>query len=417
MSQLPVRSDLFARQPPVQLRAPLRQPQPVTVTGERNRLLRNMAALYGTVITVLALILFVAAADRAFSAGYMAPLLGVVWDLDVNAGGQWLEQGLLALVHSIPGAGPELLVLLTSLLAAMAIGALCSTLRHRGWSYTSATLVGLLVAIHPITLHLASCGQPATLGALAVGLLILAVDRASALSDAQSLMTLGLALALLFVTDPNALYIVMPVLAMMPWMLREMRDGISSAALFLILLVPSVVLIAALLAGSMVVGVAPETILRHWLAVLHGGLSEDVLGTGWLVANGGAFFRPLAVLIWLSLICLPAILVIILRVVISPLLTPSRRRLRVGTAILAVLLSPLAGAFAAFFWHQQSRESAMAVTLAAGCAWVMTVSMRRTERSLWLLAMFIGVMLSWSTGLLGTDADTMAWRAALLTRP
>jgi len=416
MSELPVGRDLFLRDTTVNLRATLRTPPPMIVSDERSRLTRGLTALYGTVVTLLALILFVATADRAFSAGYMAPLLGVVWDLDVNAGGQWLEQGLLALVHSIPGAGPELLVLLTSLLTAMAIGALCSTLRYRGWSYLSATLVGLLVAIHPITLHLASCGQPATLGALAVGLLVLAVDRAAALSDAQSLMTLGLALALLFVTDPNALYIVMPVLAIMPWMLREMRDGISSAALFLILLVPSVVLIAALLAGSMVVGVAPETILRHWLAVLHGGLSEDVLGTSWLVANGGAFFRPLAVLLWLSLICLPAIAVIVLRVAISPLFTPSRRRLRVGTAILAVLLSPLAGAFAAFFWHQQSRESAMAVTLAAGCAWVMTVSMRRAERFLWVTGLACGVVLCWSTGLLGPDPDTQAWTAAILAR-
>jgi hypothetical protein len=217
------------------------------------------------------------------------------------------------------------------------------------------------------------------------------------------------------VTDSNALYLVMPVLALMPWMLREMRDGVSSAALFLILLVPSVVLIAALLAGSMVVGVAPETILRHWLAVLHGGLSEDLLGTTWLVENGGSFFAPLGDLIWLALLCFPAILIVLLRLLISPIVSRLRRRIRFGTAILAVLLSPLASAFAVFFWHQQSRETAIAMTIASGSAWVMTVSMRNTERTMWIAAMLFGVILCWSTGFLGGDPDTTAWRASLMS--
>jgi hypothetical protein len=377
------------------------------------RMTHGLAASFGTLVALACLALFLFAADRVFRAGYLAPLLGVVWDLDINAGGQWLEQGLLALVHAIPGAGPELLVILTASLVASAIGVFCATLRQRGWSVPAALLAGLLVAVHPVTLHLASCGQPAVLSALAVGLLVLCVDRAAALNDAQSLMTLGLSLALLFVTDSNALYVVMPVLALMPWMLREMRDGISSAALFLILLVPSVVLIAALLAGSMVVGVAPETILRHWLAVLHGGLSDEMLRTSWLVENGGAFFTPLTELMGLAFVCFPALLVVLLRLLISPLFLRSRRRIRFGTALIAVTLAPVASAFAVFFWHQQSRETAMAMTIAGGCVWAMTVSMRRSERYLWLLALLAGVVLSWSTGLLGSDVDIAAWRTAL----
>ncbi len=417
MSTLPFRREqLFAQAP---LPVPRRAAAPSAVSwwrGVGQVLSAGLAATFGTIVTCAVLAWFLFAADKAFSAGYLAPLLGIVWDVDVNAGGQWLQQGLLALVHSIPGAGPELLVLLTATLVAAAIGRLCVTLRQRGWSYLSASLVGALVALHPVTLHLASCGQPAVLGALAVGLLLICVDRAAALSDAQSLMTLGLALALLFVTDSNALYIVMPVLAMMPWMLREMRDGISSAALFLILLVPSVVLLAALLAGSMVVGVAPETILRNWLAVLHGGLSENLLGTSWLVENGGSFLAPLLELLWLSLVTFPAALVIAVRVLLSPLVDPKRRRIRFGTAILAVVLSPLAGAFAVFFWHQESRETAMAMSIAAGCAWVMTVSMRRQERVLWIVAIACGVLLAWSGGFGGGDPDTLAWRASMITR-
>jgi hypothetical protein len=417
MSTLPFRREaVLVDDLAIRLRYP--RTLPTLTTWQRlARILSNGgSAAFGTAVTLIVLALFLLTADKAFSSGYLAPLLGVVWDLDVNAGGQWLEQGLLAVVHSIPGAGPELLVLLTSTLIALAIGWFCVTLRKRGWSMLTSLIAGLLIAVHPVTLHLASCGQPAVLSALAVGLLIICVDRAAALSDAQSLMTLGLAFALLFVTDSNALYLILPVLAMMPWMLREMRDGVSSAALFLILMVPSVVLIAALLAGSMVVGVAPETILRHWLAVLHGGLSEDLLGTSWLVENGGWFVSPLADLLWLALVCFPAVLVVLLRLLISPMLSPSRRRIRFGSALLAVFLPPLASAFAVFFWHQQSRETAMAMTLAAGCAWVMTVSMRRMERFLWIAAVLCGVIFSWSTGFMQAGPDAYAWRTSLTSR-
>ncbi len=380
---------------------------------------RGAGGWLGLVVTIATTLLFVAAANRAFTGGYLAPLLGVVWDVETNAGGQsvgghWLEQGLLALVQTIPNGGPELLVLLTSLVTGLAIGQFCRTLQRRGWPISLATLAGLLVALHPVTLYLASSGQPMVFAAMSIAILLVSVDRAAALSDAQSLMTLGLAFALLFLIEPNALYMVLPVLAIMPWVLVDMRDGISGAALFLILIVPSIVVIATLLAGSLVVGVAPETILRHWLAVLHGSLSEDSLGATWMSERGGTFFDPLLDLLGLAFGCCPVLILVLWRLLASPLFEPRRPHIRTGTAVLAVALAPLAGAMAVLFWHQQTRMAAVAITIAAVCAWTTTVSLRMTERGVWLLALLLGVVLSWQASWLWVDADKLAWRSAVL---
>jgi hypothetical protein len=391
-------------------------PRPAAVPQEIAATYRPSRGPLGLVVGIATVVLFLFTADRIFSAGYLAPLLGIVWDADAdaaNAGGQWLVQGLLALVRGIPGAGPELLVLMTAGIVATMIGLFSSALRRRGWPASMSVLAGLLVAIHPVTLQLASTGQPAVLGLAATCILLICVDRAGALGDAQSLMALGLAFALLFITEPNALYVVLPVLAVLPWMLKEMRDGGSTAALFLIMIIPSIVAVATLLVGSMVVGVAPETTLRHWLAVLHGTLSDDAIGSTWLSRNGGTFFGPLTELVSLCLGCVPVILVVLWRMLISPLTDHRRPPIRFGTALLAVGIAPLAGAFAVLFWHPETGWTAVATALAVACTWAMTVRLRWLERTLWILAMLIGMILSWRMDWLWADPDKIAWHTAL----
>jgi hypothetical protein len=380
---------------------------------------RELAAPLGAVLTVAVLAMFVWTADRIFAAGYLAPMLGIVWDVDAdaaNAGGQWLVQALLGVVRAIPRAGPELLVMMTMLLLAGLIGALGRALYRRGWPAVMAVLAALLVALHPVTLYLASTGQPAVLGLTALCLLLLTMDRVSVLGDAQSLMGLGLCFALLFVTDPNALYLVLPVLAMLPLALKDMRDSGSIAALFLICLIPSTVSIATLLVGSMIVGVAPETTLRHWVAVLHGSLVEDVVGATWLSRNGGTFFGPFVELVGLCLVCVPMSLLILWRLLATPLLQPRRVAVRLPTAVLAAALAPLAGAFAVLFWHPQTQWNAIGGAIVATCVWGMTVHLRRFEQIAWLLALVFGLYVSWDAPWLWTDPDKTVWRAALLGR-
>jgi len=385
----------------------------------RNVSRRAMSVPLGALLTLAVGALFLLTADRIFSAGYLAPLLGIVWDADAdaaNAGGQWLVQALLEMVRSIPRAGPELLVLMTITLMAFLVGSLGRGLYRRGWPVVPAALVALLMALHPVTLYLASTGQPAVLGLLAVCLLLLAVDLVAVTGDAQALMFLGLCFALLFITEPNALYIVLPVMLVLPLAMREMRDGGSMAALLLICILPSVVAIATLLVGSMVVGVAPETTLRHWIAVLHGALVDDALGSTWLSRNGGTFFGPFTELIALCLVCAPMMVVILWRLVVAPLLHVKRIPLRIATALLGFGLAPVAGAFAVLFWHPQTQWNAVATALSCAGTWAMTITLRRYERYVWLGLLLIGVYVSWTAPWLWTDPDKLTWRAALFSR-
>lgn len=393
-----------------------REPAPPTLRPISRRALSKPI---GALLTLAAGALFLLTADSIFAAGYLAPLLGIVWDADAdaaNAGGQWLVQALLEMVRSIPRAGPELLVLMTITIMAFLVGSLGRGLYRRGWPVVPAALAALLVALHPVTLYLASTGQPAVLALLAVCLLLLAVDLVAVTGDAQALMFLGICFALLFITEPNALYVVLPVMLVLPLAIREMRDGGSMAALLLICILPSIVAIATLLVGSMVVGVAPETTLRHWIAVLHGALVDDALGSTWLSRNGGTFFRPFTELIALCLVCAPMLLTILWRLLVAPLLHRQHVAARLASALLAFGLAPVAGAFAVLFWHPQTQWNAVATALGCAGTWAMTVNLRRYERYAWLALLLLGVYVSWTAPWLWTDPDKLAWRTALFRR-
>ena len=368
-------------------------------------------ALIGFVLFATSIALFLFIADRIFRAGYLAPLLGLVWAPNpdpASASGQWLVEALYGAVTSIPHTGPELLVIVTATLAAGAVGLFAAGLRRRGWPALTAACAAALLAVHPVTLYLASTGQPVVLSMVAICIVIVSVDRAGALGDTQSLMGLGLAFALLFVTEPNALYIVLPALLILPTTLDEMRDGGSAAALFVIVLIPPVIAVGAVLMGGLVEGITPAASLRHWLAVLHGSMEGDQLAAPWLARNGGTFVTPLLDISGLCVVCFPATLLVLWRLFFR------RRRIRFGTACLALLTAPLSGAIGAWFWHPEPWWSSVATGMVAVATWTLTVPMRAYERRIWLAALAMGVLLSWFGPWLWDEPDKAAWRAALL---
>ena len=385
-------------------------------SASRIQRLTGMRTPVGAVVGVACFLLFLSVADHIFAAGYLGPMQGVVWDTEAdaaNAGGQWLTQALLALVRAIPRAGPELLVLMTIGVVSFMLGMFAQGLNRRGWSVLGAGLAAVLLALHPVTMYLATTGQPAVLGIAAVAVLVVAIDRASALADAQSLMALGLTFALLFVTEPNALYLLLPVLAVLPLTLREMRDTGSTAALLLIVVTPSVVVVGTLLVGSMIVGIEPETILLHWVAVLHGSLDPDALSSGWLARNGGSFFVPVVEIAGLCFGCLPIVLLAMWRLLLGRWITPARVPVRTGTALLAIGLAPAAGAFAVLFWHPETRWNAVGTAIAAGTAWTVTASLRLPERVIWVFLLGLGFAFAWFSPYLWEDPDKIAWQSAL----
>ena len=263
-----------------------------------------------------------------------------------------------------------------------------------------------MLALHPVMLLLATTGQTMLLSVMVIGVVILCLDRAALVGDAQSLMALGLMLAVLMLTAPDAFYVVLPIAAILPFCLRGVQDVGSAAALYLITLFPSAVAVGGILLGSATMGEAPAFALRRWLAPMHGAL--DAAASTWLNLRGGDFFGPLLELLPMFLAAMPPALLAMAALVLRP-----EDRRRPVAASLALLGGPLSGAGATLFWHAAGPLPAIAVGIAAVLAWTVSRRTTRPERLAWLAAMALGLGLSWGSGWIWEGADMAAWRAAL----
>ncbi len=342
----------------------------------------------GWVVGLACLVLFAVAADRMLGANYLPGLIASVWVSGARPsaiGGQWLVALLLDLAHRVPGAGPELLVALTVVTGAAIMGGFAAMLRRRHWAIWEAALAPMLLALHPVMLWLATTGQPALLATLMVAILILSVDRAEAIGDAQSLMGLGLAAALLFLTSPNAIYVALPVLTLLPVALRGMDSAAAALSLLLLAIIPSIVVVGGILIATVAVGLDASAVMRLWAAPLHGSTAPAQLAAPFLVAFGGRFVASFRVMLWLSVAAMPTVLVVALRLVLR-----SAERARPTTALLTLLLVPFGGAMAMLAMHQNTPIIAIGYAMAASMAWATTVRLSRLERLAWLVMMAAG---------------------------
>lgn len=378
--------------------------------GERLRLFRVSNAI-GWAVALACFVLFAAAADRVVRADFLPGVITQVWLSGAKPsaiGGQWVVALLLTLAHLIPGAGPELLVVVTVVTGAAILGAFAAMLRRRNWPVWQAALAALLLALHPVVLWLATTGQPVLLATLMVGMLILSVDRAEAIGDAQSLMGMGLAAALLFLTSPNAVYVVLPVLTLLPVALRGMDSPGAALSLLLLAVIPSFVVVGGILVATISVGFDAGEVMRLWAAPLHGSVNPAELSTPFLAAFGGRFFAAFGVMLWLSFAAMPPILVVALR-----LATRRAERARPATALLTLLLAPFAGAMAMTAMHQNTPLVAIAYTIAATTAWAVTANLASVERTGLLTMLALGDAVALSLPWLWDGANG-AWLRALL---
>jgi hypothetical protein len=361
-------------------------------------------------VTCAGIIWFAFAADRLFASGHLDPLLDQVWRVSEDpaaVAGQWLVAVLLHLTRRVPESGPQTLVLITVIAGGFTLGVLYWRLRRVHWSVPEALLATAFLAAHPATLMLATTGTPLLLSAMLVGVVILALDRAATVGDAQSLMALGLALAALVLTSPDALYIALPMVALLPLCLRDVRDSGSALALFMLTLFPAVVAVGGILLAAATFGEAPAYAFRRWLAPMHGVI--EAADVPWLVRFGGSFFAPLGVLLPLTIVAMPPALLAL----VSLLMRPEERE-RPVTAVLALVGAPLAGAGATLFWHTAGPLPALATGMAAVIAWTSSRALQSAERMLWLIWLFLGVVMAWFTPWVWTQLDRGDWRAALL---
>ena len=364
----------------------------------------------GLLVMVAGIIWYALLADRLFATGHLDQMLERAWLVSEDpaaAAGQWLAAMLLGLARLVPKAGPQTLVLQTVLAGGATLGAVYWRLRRVHWPLWQALAATALLGLHPATLMLATTGQTLLLAILLVGVVALALDRASTIGDAQSLMALGLALAALVLTAPDALYIALPIMALLPFCLRDVRDSGSAVALFLLTLFPACIAVGGILLAAATFGEAPSYALSRWVAPMHGVI--EAANTPWLVQHGGHVLGPFLALLPLCALAMPPMLLPLLSLAVRP-----EERLRPATALLALLGGPLAGAGATLFWHSSGPLAAIATAMAAVLAWTSSRRLEDSERLLWLLWLAIGVGLCWATPWVWDDPDRLAWRHALL---
>lgn len=365
--------------------------------------------LEGVLVGFGAFLWFALVADRFIAAGLTDQALTEVWrgqDDPAALAGQWLVATLLAAIRWLPGAGPQTLILVTTLAGGLGLGAFHRRLRLAGWSLPEALAAIAMLALHPAMLLLTTTGLTLLLTVLLVAVVVLCLDRAATIGDAQSLMALGLVLAAMMLTAPDALYIALPIAVMLPFCLRGVQDLGSAAALYLITLFPAVVAVGGILLAAATLGEAPAFALRRWLAPMHGAI--DSIGTQWLQANGGDFLWPFRQLLPLFLIAMPPALVALLCLILR-----AAERRRPAAALLALVGGPVSGAGATLFWHASGPLPGIAIGMAATLAWTACRTLTAAERLLWLIWLAVGLGLSWGTGWIWNVPEPAAWRAAI----
>ena len=372
----------------------------------------SRSAVASWLVGAAAFLAFAAVADRLMDGAWLAPQLAETWrvnDDPAAAAGQWFTAFLLMILRAIPGSGPQSLVLVTCATGAGITALLHYRMRGRGWGKLAAAAAAAAIALNPVMLIMASTGSTLLLNVVVVGLVALAFDRASTVGDAQSLMGIGLSLAALVLTEPGAVYILLPLLVLLPLGLRDVQDAASATALFLLTLFPAFIAVLGILVAAATLGEPPKFALLRWSSPMHG--VDGAVNAPWLAAHGGHFVDPLTILLGWYLMAVPVAVMPLLHLGLNP-----AERGKPAITLLAILCGPLAGAAATFYWHIADPVWACAVGLAFVLAWLSSRVLGRLERAATLALLWLGVGLAWSPLWMWSEPARQGWLAALIGR-
>ncbi len=365
-----------------------------------------MAGLFSTA-------LFTFAGMRLHTYGYTAPGLSKIWNnapLDPQVAGQWVTQLLVTLGKLIPGSSISTLTVMTILGASSVQGFIAHDLVKRGWPPFLAALAVGLTGLHPVMLYLATNGSPTLIYVIAASFTIIALDRLEAIGDTQSLIVMGLSVALLFLTWPNALFFALPLALLLPGAFRSGRSASSIGAMLIIIAAPSLIALSAVVIGGVLFELSWARTFASWSSPLHGIGLPVIAQSSWLATYGG---RPCAAFLQLLLICsiiIPQNWVILIR-----LLTNPAERRHPATGLAALLLPAAAGGLATWFWQIASAWSVVATSMLCCAAWAGTTHFRRREQWLLILVIFCGMVASWVSPLLWSTSALLEWRYAILS--
>ena len=370
----------------------------------------SRSAVTSWLVGVLAFATFITVADALMAGPWLAPQLAETWRVSEDpsaAAGQWFSAFLLMGLRAIPGTGPQSLVLVTCATAAAITGLMHWRMRGRGWGFWAATAAAAAIALNPVMLIMASTGSTLLLNVVLVGLVALAFDRASTVGDAQSLMGIGLSLAALVLTEPGAVYIVLPLLVLLPLGLRDVQDAASATALFLLTLFPAFIAVVGILVAAATLGEPPKFALLRWSSPMHG--VEGAVNTAWLPAHGGSFSEPFTILLAWYLMAIPLAIMPAVHLVLH-----AQERSKPAIALLAIFCGPLAGAAATFYWHMADPIWACAVGMAFVLAWLSSRVLGLLERLGCLILLVAGLAMSWSPVWMWSEPEREGWLFAFL---
>ncbi|MGH7057381.1 MAG: hypothetical protein ACREFZ_05775 [Acetobacteraceae bacterium] len=325
------------------------------------------------------------------------------------AGDRWGMLGFVPLGHAIPGAGPWTAAFVTICAAAAAQAMLAHDLTRRGWPPAQATLGVLLNSANPVVLFIATSGTPTVFYALIVGVVVLALDRVEAIGDTRALIVLGLAASAMLAVWPDAAFWILAMLAVLPIALRGARSLPAALALITIVLMPSLILIAAFFLSAELFGAPADALFALWASTLHGASPEVVQKSVWLGRFGGRPIAAFFVLLGLCATAAPRLFMIAERLALR-----RSERERPATALAAALLPPLGGAMATLFWVLGSPIAVLACSIGAVAGWSATSRFRRSERWLWVALSAAGTIIGWLVLPLFPAAGIQAWSAMVL---
>jgi len=368
------------------------------------------AARAGIITAGACLVLFTLATVSLARQGYSPGHDPTLWNRSdpPGAGGRWIELVLIFLLRLVPGSTAGALPILTIGAGALFLGIFTHGLVRRGWHPALAALAAALIALHPVLLGMASSGAADFLYVLMAACLVIALDRFEAIGDTQSLILLGLLLALLCLAWPNAIFFILPLAVLLPWAFKDIRSYSAATALFVIALTPALICLAAVALGGALFQLPFGDVFAVWAAPLHGAGAAVVRQSVWLASYGG---DPFAALVVLALFCLafsPALLVIILRLAIS-----RRDRANPVTGIAALALPLATGALATMYRELGSAWVVVALSLSCTAAWATATSFGAREKLALLALLFIGLIAAWASPCLWQSQPHLLWRNAL----
>jgi hypothetical protein len=308
------------------------------------------------------------------------------------------------------GLGGDSLSAVTVVTAAALLAFVAQSCARRGMSTVQIALIVVAVATHPIYLAAAVSGSTMLMRGVAFFALVTWLYRIEFVGDVQAKMTFGIVLAAMVLLDPNAGYVLIPILILLPWIYRNIGSGAEALAAYILILTPAVLSGAAiLLACTLASRLAPWTPMALWLEPLHGAVAAPG-DFQWYDTLGGDFGGAVFALSGLALACVPITVLVLTQAVVEP-----RQRVLPRTAALSLILPVIAGALATSFHHAQSAWPILLNLLAAALAWLCKAHLSDRARWAAIVLLFAGSAIAWVYPPLWQEPGLAAWRTMVLS--